>query len=333
MRRYVTIFILVIASTFVVHEWLMLVHLFPKQASTQSVAVDQLFHVHLWVISFLFSLIMVTLIYSLIVFRRRKGETGDGAYITGNSTLEMTWTAIPLMAVLVLAYAGAKTLGAIRAIDPSALQVKVTAGQWYWRYQYPEYGVSSTDLYLPVNRQIDLQMTSVDVIHSFWVPEFRVKQDIVPGRTVDLRVTPDLIGEYMVRCSELCGLRHAYMEGKVNVVSQGDFDQWIAQQELAAPESPELRGQQLATDFGCVNCHSADGSPKTGPTWLHLYESTVKLTDGSSVTADDNYLKTSIIQPNAQVTLGFPANVMPDFSTVLDQTMVEALVAYIKTLK
>jgi cytochrome c oxidase subunit II len=316
-----------------VHTGLMAVHLFPKEASIQSVAVDQLFHVHLWVISFLFSLIMVTLIYCLIVFRRRRGELGDGAYITGNSTLEMTWTAIPLMAVLVLAYAGAKTLGAIRVIDPSALQVKVTAGQWYWRYAYPEYGVSSTDLYLPVNRQIDLQMTSVDVIHSFWVPEFRVKQDIIPGRTVDLRVTPSLIGDYKVRCSELCGLRHAYMEGKVTVVSQGDFDKWIAQQESAAPESPELRGQQLAQDFGCVNCHSADGSPKTGPTWLHLYDSTVKLSDGSSVTADDNYLKTSINQPNAQVVLGFPANVMPDFSTVLDQTMVESLVAYIKTLK
>jgi cytochrome c oxidase subunit 2 len=333
MRRYVIIFILVVVSTFVIHEWLILVHLFPNQASVQSIAVDQLFHVHLWIISFLFSLIMVTLIYSLIVFRRRKGELGDGAYITGNTTLEMTWTAIPLMAVLVLAYAGAKTLGAIRVIDPTALQVKVTAGQWYWRYQYPEFGVTSTDLYLPVNRQIDLQMTSVDVIHSFWVPEFRVKQDIIPGRTVDLRVTPNLIGNYTVRCSELCGLRHAYMEGKVNVVSQGDFDKWIAQQESAAPESPELRGQQLAQDYGCVNCHSADGTPKTGPTWQHLYESTVKLTDGTSVTADDNYLKTSIINPNAQIVLGFPANVMPDFSTVLDQTMVESLVAYIKTLK
>jgi len=267
------------------------------------------------------------------VFRRRKGETGDGAYINGNSTLEMTWTAIPLMAVLVLAYAGAKTLGSIRVIDPTALQVKVISGQWYWRYQYPEFGVTSSDLYLPVNRQIDLQMTSVDVIHSFWVPEFRVKQDIVPGKTVDLRVTPSLIGSYMVRCSELCGLRHAYMEGKVNVVSQGDFDNWIVEQQSAAPESPELRGQQLSQDYGCVNCHSADGSPKTGPTWLHLYESTVKLTDGSSVTADDNYLKTSIINPNSQIVLGFPSNIMPDFSTVLDQTMVESLVAYIKTLK
>src|SRR5512135_730110 len=121
MRRYVFISVLVIVSTFVIHAALMAVHLFPRQASVQSVAVDQLFHVHLWVISFLFSLIMVTLIYCIIVFRRRRGETGDGAYITGNSTLEMLWTAIPLMAVLVLAYAGAKTLGSIRVIDPSAL--------------------------------------------------------------------------------------------------------------------------------------------------------------------------------------------------------------------
>jgi len=333
MKRYVIIFILVIASTFLIHAWLMSIGLFPIEASAQSVAVDQLFHVHLWLISFLFSLIMVTLVYSLIFFHRRKGETGDGAYLTGNSTLEITWTAIPLMAVLVLAYAGARTLGAIQVIDPTAVQVKVTAGQWYWQYAYPDYGVTSTDLYLPVNLQIDLQMTSVDVIHSFWVPEFRVKQDIVPGRTVELRVTPSLIGEYKVRCSELCGLRHAYMEGLVEVVSQANFEKWIAQQQSAAPPSPELRGQQLASSYGCVNCHSTDGSAKTGPTWLRLYNSSVKLSDGTTVTADDNYLKTSIINPNSQVVSGFSSNVMPDFSTVLDQTMVESLVAYIKTLK
>ncbi len=333
MKRYVIIFILVIVSTFLIHAWLISIGLFPAEASAQSVAIDQLFHVHLWLISFLFSLIMVTLIYSLIFFRRRKGETGDGAYFTGDSTLEITWTAIPLMAVLVLAYAGAKTLGAIRVIDPTALQVKVTAGQWYWQYAYPDYGVTSTDLYLPVQEQIDLQMTSVDVIHSFWVPEFRVKQDIIPGRTVDLRLTPTLIGNYKVRCSELCGLRHAYMEGAVTVVSQADFTKWITQQQSAAPPSPELRGQQLATGYGCTNCHSTDGSTKTGPTWLHLSGSNVKLSDGSLVVADDDYLKTSIINPTMQVVSGFQSNVMPDFSTVLDQTMVEALVAYIKTLK
>jgi len=333
MKRYVIVSILTLGSTFLIHTGLIRVGLFPVEASAQSVAIDQLFHVHLWVISFLFSLIMVTLVYSLIVFHRRKNETGDGAYLSGNSTLEITWTAIPLMAVLVLAYAGARTLGSIQLIDPSALKVQVVAGQWYWQFAYPDYGVTSTNLYLPVNIQIDLQMTSVDVIHSFWVPEFRVKQDLVPGRIVDMRVTPSLIGNYTVRCAELCGLRHAYMETAVKVVSQADFAKWIAEQQSAAPPSPELRGQQLANGYGCVNCHSTDGSKKIGPTWLHLYGSNVKLSDGSTVVADDNYLKTAIISANTQITAGFPPNVMPDFSTVLDQTMVEALVAYIKTLK
>jgi cytochrome c oxidase subunit 2 len=333
MKRYVIIFVLVIVSTFLIHSWLISVGLFPTEASAQSIAVDQLFHVHLWIISFLFSLIMVTLIYSLIVFHRRKDEQGDGAYITGNTTLEITWTSIPLMAVLVLAYAGAKTLGTIRVIDPTALQVKVTAGQWYWQFQYPEYGVTSTELYVPVQTQIDLQMTSVDVIHSFWVPEFRVKQDIIPGRTVDLRITPILIGQYTVRCAELCGLRHAYMETPVYVVSQADFSNWIARQQSAAPISPELLGQQLSQQYGCANCHSTDGSAKIGPTWLHLYGSTVKLSDGTSVTADDNYISNSILDPNSQVVAGFPSNVMPDFLNTLDQKSVDALVAYIKTLK
>ncbi len=127
-------------------------------------------------------------------------------------------------------------------------------------------------------------MTSVDVIHSFWVPEFRVKQDIVPGRTLELRVTPTLIGDYKVRCSELCGLRHAYMEGHGSRLSHRQIStSGSAQQQSAAPPSPELRGQQLATSYGCTNCHSTDGSAKTGPTWLHLYESNVTLSDGTTV--------------------------------------------------
>ena len=333
MRRYVIISVLVIVSTFLVHSWLISIGLFPTEASAQSIPIDQLFHVHLWMISFLFSLIMVTLIYSLIAFHRRKGEQGDGAYLTGDHALEITWTSIPFFAVLILAYVGAKSLGAIRVIDPSALQVKVTAGQWYWQFQYPEYGITSTELYLPVQTQINLQMTSVDVIHSFWVPEVRVKQDIIPGRTVELRVTPILIGQYTVRCAELCGLRHAYMETPVHVLSQADFDKWVSEQQAATSASPELRGQQLAQQYGCANCHSTDGSSNIGPTWLHLYGSTVQLSDGTSVTADDSYISNSILDPNSQVVAGFPANVMPNFSNTFNQTDIDALVAFIKTLK
>jgi cytochrome c oxidase subunit 2 len=333
MIQFVIIGIVVIISTFLVHTGLVNLHLLPVEASAQAIAIDRLFGVHFWLISFLFSLIMVVFVYCIIVFRRKKGETGDGAHLTGNSTLEIVWTSVPLMAVLVLAYAGAVNLNAIQAVDPTALKVSVIAGQWYWNFAYPDYGVTSTDLYLPVQTQIDFQMTSMDVIHSFWVPEFRIKQDLVPGRTIDLRITPSLIGNYTLRCAELCGLRHAYMESKVKVVSQADFQKWISLQQATAPANPTLRGQQLAQQYGCSNCHSTDGTKKIGPTWLHLYDSNVKLSDGTSVTADDNYLKNSILNPNQQVASGFSPNVMPDFSKVLDPTMVDALIAYIQSLK
>jgi len=333
MKHVVIIIILILASTFLIHTGLTNIGLLPAEASAQSVEIDKLFGIHIWLISALFSLIMVVLLYSLVVFRRRKGETGDGAHITGNSTLEIIWTAVPLLAVIVLAYEGGKSLGIVRRIDPSAMQVKVIAGQWFWQYQYPDYGITTTDLYLPVGRQVDLVMTSNDVIHSFWVPEFRVKQDLVPGHITDLRVTPTLIGDYKVRCAELCGASHAYMEGLVKVVSQADFDNWVTQQQSAAPMDPALRGQQLAQQYGCLNCHSTDGTEKTGPTWQHLYQSEVELTEGSNVVADDNYLKTAIVNPNLQVVKGYPANVMPNFGDLLDQTAVESLVAYIITLK
>ncbi len=333
MRHYVVIFILVIASTFLVHTGLISAHLLPAQASLQALTVDKVFGIHIWLISFLFSLIMIILVYSLIFFHRRKGETGEGAYFTGNTALEITWTAIPLVLVIALAIVGAQTLGVIQQIDPSAMVVKVVAGQWFWNFQYPDYGISSNALYLPFGKQVDLQMTSNDVIHSFWVPQFRIKQDIVPGRTIDLRITPILIGDYTVYCNQLCGLRHAYMQAPVKVVSQADFNKWVSQQQANAPKNPALRGQLLVQTYGCSNCHTTDGSKSTGPTWLHLYGASVPLSDGSTVTADDTYLKNSIINANLQIVAGYQPNVMPDFSKVLDQTMVDDMIAYIKTLK
>jgi cytochrome c oxidase subunit 2 len=128
-------------------------------------------------------------------------------------------------------------------------------------------------------------------------------------------------------------LRHAYMETPVYVLSQADFDKWVSEQQAATSASPELRGQQLAQQYGCANCHSTDGSTIIGPTWLHLYGSMVNLSDGTSVTADDTYLSNSILDPNSQIVAGFPASVMPNFSNTFTQTDIDALVAYIKTLK
>jgi cytochrome c oxidase subunit 2 len=293
-----------------------------------------LFAWYAWGISFVFSLIMVIMLYSLFVFRRRKGETGDGTPIPSNSKLEIAWTVLPLLVVFYLAFVGAQSLSDTRRIDPSAMQVKVITGQWYWQFQYPEAGVASNELYLVVDRQVNLQMTSVDVIHSFWVPEFRLKQDIVPGRTIEMRVTPTVLGDYKVRCAQLCGRNHAYMEADVHVVTQEAFDAWVAEQIATAGQDPVLHGQQLVQQFGCAVCHSVDGTKRTGPTWLHLAGSEVTLVDGTTVTADGQYLQDAILDPNLQIVAGYVENVMPaTFSQIMDDDQVKAIIAYIQSLK
>ncbi|MBI4730685.1 MAG: cytochrome c oxidase subunit II [Chloroflexi bacterium] len=332
MKHLLVIAILVVASTLLVHTGLTAIGLLPEQASAQAVTIDNLLDVHFWLISFLFSLIVVTLLYSLVVFRRKKGETGEGVHIEGNTKLEIFWTMIPLFAVVFLAYIGAQSLGETRRIDPTALEVDVTSGQWYWRFEYPEYGVTTDKLYLPVDRQTLLRMTSMDVIHSFWVPEFRVKQDLVPGQTTELRITPTLAGEYKVLCAELCGASHAYMEAKVYVVTQEEFDAWIIEQQSTVVLDPVQRGRQLANQY-CVTCHSVDGSQKIGPSWLGLAGSEVPLEDGTTIPADTEYLRLSIVNPNLHIVEGYNANVMPAFANLLEQTEVEDLVAYIESLK
>jgi len=330
----VVVGILVIVVAVLTYVGLNAVGLMPVEASAQSVSIDWLWNWEIVAISFLFSLIVVPMAYSLVVFRRRKGETGDGEHIEGNSTLEIAWTIIPLFIVLIFAYMGAYSLGEIRRIDPNALVIKVKAQQFVWTFEYPEYGIISKELHLPVNRQVVLKMESADVIHSFWVPEFRVKQDVVPGRVTEYRITPTLIGNYKVRCSELCGASHAYMEGPVIVNSQADYTAWISDQSAIAAETaktPEGQGKLLTVRNGCIGCHSVDGAKMTGPTWFKLYGSNVELADGSTVVADDAYISESILNSKAKEVAGFSPTVMPPYA--LTDEEISNIIAYFKTLK
>ena len=331
MRHFVIVGILVIIMAALTYAGLNSAGLMPIEASAQAVSIDSLWNYELIAMSFLFALIVVPIIYSLVIFRRKKGETGDGEHIEGNTRLEIAWTVIPLFMVIGLAYMGAYSLGEVRRVDPNAIVVKVTASQWQWKFEYPDSGVISTELRLPVNRQVVLKMESLDVIHSFWVPEFRLKQDIVPGRVTEYRVTPSLIGNYKVRCSEICGISHAYMESPVIVVSQADFDIWIAQQQAvaAANQTPEGKGQALVSANGCAACHSVNGAAVVGPTWQGLFGSTVELEGGSSVTADEAYLTESIKDPKAKVVKGFQPT-MPVYPFTDEE--IANIVAYIKTL-
>jgi cytochrome c oxidase subunit 2 len=337
MRHFLIVGILVILLAFLTYIGLDAVGLMPVQASAEAVVIDWLWDLEVMTISFLFALIIVPLFYSLIVFRRKKGETEDGEHIEGNTKLEITWTVIPLITVLIFAYLGAYNLGETRRINPQALEVKVTAQQFAFTFEYPEYGIVSDELYLPVNKQAVLQMTSRDVLHSFWVPEFRIKQDIVPGRITEYRITPTLLtGEepYKVRCAELCGASHAYMLSDVRIVTQADFDAWVAERELeaiAAANTPEGRGETLVVQNGCLGCHSIDGSPGTGPTWLGIYDRQEELSDGSLITVDDDYIIESMLNPQAKIVAGFEGVLMPAYEFSDEQ--LQDIIAYLKTLK
>jgi cytochrome c oxidase subunit 2 len=334
MGHFLVVGILVIVMAILTYVGLDAAGLMPIQASAQAVSIDWLWNWQIVAISFLFSLIVVPMVYSLVVFRRRKGDTGDGEHIEGNTPLEIAWTVIPLFIVLAFAYMGAYSLGDTRRIDPAAMVIKVKAQQFVWTFEYPEYGIISKELHLPVNQQVLLKMESADVIHSFWVPEFRVKQDVVPGRVTEYRITPTLIGDYKVRCTELCGASHAYMESPVIVDSKDTYTAWISEQSAIAAEAaktPEGQGGLLVVRNGCIGCHSLDGSKMTGPTWFGLYGSEVKLEDGTTVIADDAFIAESILAPKAKEVAGFAPTVMPPYA--LNETEIANIIAYLKTLK
>jgi cytochrome c oxidase subunit II len=309
--------------------------LFPVAASVQAGPIDRMSNLLLGLISFLFSLIVVFIVYSIVVFRRRGNDTSDGVHLTGSSRLEILWTLFPLVTVIYLSFTGANELGNIRRVDPQAMKINVTAFQWGWSFEYPDQGIQSNDLVVPVDKQLQLLVTSKDVIHSFWVPEWRVKQDVLPGKNLvkELRVTPNRIGNYKVMCAELCGGSHAYMVSNVRVVSQADYDAWVAEQLKAANASPAERGQRLATGSGCTACHSTDGTQLAGPTWKGLAGHEVELTDGTKVTADDAYLHESIVNPPAKVVKGF-APIMPaSYKDTLSDQQITDIIEFIKTLK
>jgi cytochrome c oxidase subunit 2 len=275
------------------------------------------------------------MVYSVVVFRRKPGETGDGDHFEGHTGLEVVWTIVPLGIVLYFSFIGAQALAETMRSDPQAMEVKVTAFQWGWRYEYPAYGVTSTTLNIPINRQVLLKLTSTDVIHSFWVPEFRVKQDALPGEDMikELRITPTQLGEFKVRCAELCGAAHAYMEGPVVVMEQAAFDAWIAEQSRVSND-PVERGKKLATQSGCIGCHTTDGRVVVGPTWQGLFGSQRTIADGTTVTADEAYLKDSIVSPNAQIVQGFTPNIMPpNYGQTLSEAQLNDLIAYIRSVK
>ena len=303
---------------------------FPKSASTSADKIDTVYDVLLICSVPIFVLVMTVALYSVWRFRAKPGDMRDGAPIHGNTRLEVVWVTIPFLMVTALAIYGWITLDDIEAKQPNTMIVNVTGQQFTWTFQYPEQKVDTTELVLPKDRPIEFRIHTKDVLHSFWVPEFRLKSDAVPGLTTKIRVTPNRIGKYQVVCAELCGFGHSTMRQNVRVVSPTAFTSWIDKQKQPASAqagggggggAAKPDGAQVFADNGCGSCHTLAVANATGTVGPNL---------GKIKNATAAFIRESIVDPNKDVTKGFPPNTMPqDFSTKLSKAELDALVDYI----
>jgi cytochrome c oxidase subunit 2 len=300
---------------------------FPEDASGSANQIDTLYDVLLICSVPVFVLVMTIAIYSVVRFRAKPGDMGDGAPIHGNTRLEVIWVTIPFIMVSLLAVYGWWVLDDIEAKQKNSMVVNVTGQQFTWTFEYPSEKVQTKELVLPVDRPIEFKIQSKDVIHSFWVPQFRLKSDAVPGLTTGIRVTPNKEGRYEVVCAELCGLGHATMRQFVRVVPTDEFQSWISDQKKAAGggggggETAGASGEEIFASAGCDGCHTlaaAGATAKVGPNLGQL----------GKVKAD--FLRTSIIDPNAEIEEGFKPDIMPqNFGDELSKEELDALVKYL----
>ena len=308
-------------------------HWLPEVASNLAGKVDAV----IWFITVIslvfFILVSIFLVYFAIRYRRRQ-ENEETPYITGSHVLETIWTIIPSILLIVIFVYGFVVYKDMRTPPEDSLEVTVIGRQWLWQFKYNNGKTTLNELYIPEGRPIKLVMTSEDVLHSFFVPPFRVKQDLVGGMYTYLWFTPTKTGTYELYCTEYCGTGHSAMLGKVVVMSPEEYKKWEKGEEEKAVASlpPAELGKQLYTQRGCNACHSIDGSSLVGPTWKGLYGHEVVLQDGTKVTADENYIREAILEPQAKMVKGF-GPVMPSFKGVISDDEISDLIAYIKTLK
>lgn len=278
-------------------------------------------------------LALITFLMVYFVIRYRRSRHPHPQDIRGSTWLEIVWTLVPTAIVLTMFYYGLTGFTTLKKAPEGAMKVRVISRMWSWTFEY-ENGVNSEVLRVPVGKPVLLLLTSQDVIHSFYVPAFKVKQDAVPGMENHLWLQPTEVGTYEALCAEYCGLRHAYMLAKVEVLSEEEFKKWYetkGQEVKGAKAAP--RGPQLFVERGCNACHSIDGSPLVGPTLKGLFGKNVVVIEGGkerTVVADEAYLQRSIVDPNTDIVKGYPP-VMP--KQQFSDEEVKALTSYIRDLK
>lgn len=294
-------------------------------ASNFAKGVDNAF-LFIFVISMIFLIgITVMMIWFVIHYSRKKHPKAE--QIKDNMKLEIAWTVIPIILVMFMFYFGIVVFNPMRIVPKDAMVVKVTGRMWSWSFEYSN-GKISNELVLPANKAVKLNLFSPDVIHSLYIPAFRIKEDVVPGKDNFMWFIPNTKGTYEILCSAYCGLRHSFMEAKTRVVTEDEFQKWFNEK---SPVILESMGLKVIQDNACTGCHTLDGSPLVGPTFKGLYGSKrVVIEDGQekTVIADSTYIKTSILEPDKQVVKGFKSGMMRAYSKVIKEDEIKSIIVY-----
>jgi len=299
----------------------------PEQASSIAKSVDQLYF-FLTAVTLFFTVLIFSVIFYFMIKYRRRSPDEKPKEIEGSLPLEVLWTAIPTLIVAGI-FIWSSTLYFRNAEPPKgSMEIFVTGKQWMWKVEHPEGQREINELHVPLGQPVKLTMTSEDVIHDFFVPAFRVKKDVLPGRYTTLWFQATKVGTFHLFCAQYCGAFHAGMIGSIIVQEPEEFERWLA--GGAPGESVEQAGAKVFQANGCPTCHLADGSG-LAPSLLGVYGQPVKLTTGEIVTADDAYVRESILVPQAKIVMGYKP-IMPSFQGQLTEEQLNDVIAYIRAL-
>jgi cytochrome c oxidase subunit 2 len=304
----------------------------PKAMSSGAAGYDELYYFIFW-FSVIFTVAITgTTLYFLVKYKRTKGQKPSKTLVD-MTKLEIFWTVIPLFAIVPIFHYGFKDYVKNAVAADGSLEIRVRAKQWLWDFEYPNGMRENNSVLFPVNTPIKLVMSSDDVIHSFYIPEFRLKKDTVPGLYSTLTFTPTVLGEANVFCAEFCGTSHSGMLAKVKIVPRAEYDAYVKEGPKKPEDLSEAQwGEKLFSQNGCTVCHARDGVTKSQcPNLKGLWGEKQEMQDGLVVNFDENYVAESIRKPQAKIVKGFSSVVMPAFA--LTDHQVDAIIAYFKTLK
>ena len=309
--------------------------LVPPNASTIATQVDLLYW-FLVALTVFFVVLIGAVVVGLAAYYKKRDDGRKAVQIEGSTTLELLWTGLPLLIVVGLFAWGTSLYVAMQKVPADAVDMYVVGKQWMWKAQHPTGVREIQDLHIPVGQAVRVTLTSEDVIHSYSIPAFRTKQDVVPGRYTQLWFEPTKVGEYHILCMEYCGTGHSAMVGKVTVMERDDYERWLSG---STGEPPEVAGKNLFESMRCSSCHPVDpsvkdiaGAPARGPLLAGIYGKEIDLQGGGKVLVNDEYIRESILKPQAKIVANYEP-VMPTYDGQLGEEQILQLAAYIKSLK